>query len=60
MARMTAVSPRSSLPEKIATMNAVIEIQPPGLITLLLADKYAPFVPEEAENSAVTQKETTQ
>ncbi|MBM7565711.1 cell division protein FtsQ/DivIB [Paenibacillus sacheonensis] len=58
--RFEVITAVSLLPEKIATMNAVIEIQPPGMITLLLADKYAPFVPEEAENSAVTQKETTQ
>ena len=40
-------------------MNAVIEIQPPGIITLLLADKYAPFIPEDTENPGDEQKETT-
>jgi cell division protein FtsQ len=58
--RFEVVTAVSLLPEKIATMNAVIEIQPPGIITLLLADKYAPFIPEEPENPATTQKETTQ
>ncbi|NBD22793.1 cell division protein FtsQ/DivIB [Paenibacillus glycinis] len=58
--RFEVITAVSLLADKIATMNAVIEIQPPGTITLLLADKYAPFVPEEPENPAVTQKETTQ
>ncbi|MBO7743885.1 FtsQ-type POTRA domain-containing protein [Paenibacillus sp. MWE-103] len=58
--RFEVITAVSLLQDKIATMNAVIEIQPPGIITLLLADKYAPFIPEEAENPATTQKETTQ
>lgn len=58
--RFEVITAISLLSEKIATMNAVIEIQPPGTITLLLADKYAPFIPEEPENPATTQKETTQ
>lgn len=58
--RFEVITAVSLLAEKIATMNAVIEIQPPGIITLLLADKYAPYIPEEPGNGAVTQKDTAQ
>ncbi|MOA64140.1 hypothetical protein D3C78_1901040 [compost metagenome] len=43
---ITAVS---VLPEKIEALNAVIETQEPGKITMLLADTYVPF-PGEGEN----------
>ncbi|WP_308638918.1 cell division protein FtsQ/DivIB [Paenibacillus silvisoli] len=58
--RFEVITAVSLLPEKIPTLNAVIEIQPPGLVTMLLADKYAPFTPEVAENQGISQKETTQ
>ena len=41
-------------------LNAVIETQEPGMITLLLADKYAPLIPSDSENRKPNQKETTQ
>lgn len=40
----------SVLPEKIEALNAVIETQEPGKITMLLADTYVPFSEEEGEN----------
>ncbi|SFS84946.1 cell division protein FtsQ/DivIB [Paenibacillus sp. BC26] len=58
--RFEVITAVSLLPEKIPTLNAVIEIQPPGLITMLLADKYASFTPEVADNQGISQKETTQ
>ncbi|WP_219836360.1 cell division protein FtsQ/DivIB [Paenibacillus sp. R14(2021)] len=58
--RFEVITAVSLLSEKIPTMNAVIEIQPPGIITMLLADKYAPFFPETEVNTTTVQKETTQ
>lgn len=46
---ITAVS---VLPEKIEALNAVIETQEPGKITMLLADTYVPF---ETEDSGETE-----
>lgn len=43
---ITAVS---VLPEKIDALNAVIETQEPGKITMLLADTYVPFQTEAEE-----------
>lgn len=40
----------SVLPEKIEALNAVIETQEPGRITMLLADTYVPFNVEELED----------
>ncbi|WP_028611221.1 cell division protein FtsQ/DivIB [Paenibacillus harenae] len=54
---ITAVS---VLPDKIEALNAVIETQEPGKITMLLADTYVPFQPESPENMDAEQKETTQ
>ncbi|MFD0588056.1 cell division protein FtsQ/DivIB [Paenibacillus sp. GCM10027627] len=54
---MTAVS---VLPDKIEALNAVIETQEPGKITMLLADTYVPFQIEDLENVESGQKETTQ
>ncbi|AZN40529.1 cell division protein FtsQ/DivIB [Paenibacillus albus] len=54
--RFEVITAVSLLPEKIPTLNAVIEIQPPGLVTMLLADKYASFTPEDAENQGISQK----
>ncbi|CAM4147455.1 FtsQ-type POTRA domain-containing protein [Paenibacillus alkaliterrae] len=54
---ITAVS---VLPEKIEALNAVIETQEPGKITMLLADTYVPFHTESSENMDSNQKETTQ
>jgi cell division protein FtsQ len=54
---ITAVS---VLPEKIDALNAVIETQEPGKITMLLADTYVPFQSENLENMDAGQKETTQ
>lgn len=45
---ITAVS---VLPEKIEALNAVIETQEPGKITMLLADTYVPFLTEEDEET---------
>ncbi|BBH21218.1 hypothetical protein Back11_25630 [Paenibacillus baekrokdamisoli] len=58
--RFEVITAVSLLPEKVATLNAVIETQEPGLITMLLADKYAPFVPPSTENTNTEQKDTTQ
>ena len=41
----------SVLADKIETMNAVIETQEPGKITMLLAGTYEPFDTTDAENS---------
>lgn len=54
---ITAVS---LLPEKIDALNAVIETQEPGKITMLLADTYVPFNSNASENMESDQKETTQ
>ncbi|WP_139997949.1 cell division protein FtsQ/DivIB [Paenibacillus paridis] len=51
---ITAVS---VLVEKIDTLNAVIETQEPGKITMLLADKYEAFINENLDSE---EKETTQ
>ncbi|RIX59331.1 cell division protein DivIB [Paenibacillus nanensis] len=45
---ITAVS---VLPDKIDSLNAVIETQEPGKITMLLADTYVPFKTDEAEGT---------
>lgn len=58
--RFEVITAVSLLQAKIAVLNAVIETQEPGLITLLLADKYASFSPVDTENSESTEKETTQ
>jgi cell division protein FtsQ len=54
---ITAVS---VLPEKIDALNAVIESQEPGKVTMLLADTYEPFQLENEESGEDEQKETTQ
>ncbi|MFC4778462.1 cell division protein FtsQ/DivIB [Paenibacillus sp. GCM10023252] len=54
---VTAVS---VIAEKIHALNAVIETQEPGRITMLLADTYVPFQPDPAENLQSLEKETTQ
>lgn len=54
---ITAVS---LLAEKIDALNAVIETQEPGKITMLLADTYVPFNSSVSENMESDQKETTQ
>ncbi|WP_168120692.1 FtsQ-type POTRA domain-containing protein [Paenibacillus sp. HB172176] len=54
---ITAVS---VLTEKIEALNAVIETQEPGKITMLLADTYVPFDQEDSGNSQNGQKDTTQ
>jgi cell division protein FtsQ len=53
--RFEVITAASLLPEKIDMLNGVIESQDPGIITLLLADKYAPFVPEEESDAEKTQ-----
>lgn len=58
--RFEVITAVSLLPNKVATLNAVIETQEPGLITMLLADKYAPFVRNITENTNSEQKGTTQ
>ncbi|SFD59349.1 cell division protein FtsQ [Paenibacillus catalpae] len=50
----------SLLAEKIEALNAVIETQEPGKITMLLADTYVPFISNATENMESDQKETTQ
>jgi cell division protein FtsQ len=42
--RFEVVTAISLLPEKADTIRAVIETQEPGIITLLLADRYVPYV----------------
>lgn len=44
------ITAASLLPDKIAILNSVAETQEPGLVTLLLADTYEPFVPDDTEN----------
>ncbi|MBB3109061.1 cell division protein FtsQ [Paenibacillus phyllosphaerae] len=44
---ITAVS---LLKDKVSTLDAVVETQNPGTITMLLADSYVSFDPEEPEN----------
>ncbi|MGG1637824.1 FtsQ-type POTRA domain-containing protein [Paenibacillus sp. FSL K6-3182] len=48
--KFEVVTAVSVLPEKIEALNAVIETQEPGKITMLLADTYVPFVSESPEN----------
>ncbi|UVI32200.1 cell division protein FtsQ/DivIB [Paenibacillus spongiae] len=48
--RFEVVTAISLLQDKIASLDAVIETQEPGIVTMLLADTYVPFVPEEPEN----------
>jgi cell division protein FtsQ len=50
----------SLLKDKVETLDAVVETQEPGRVTMLLADTYAPYVPESAGSEAGTQKEATQ
>jgi cell division protein FtsQ len=58
--KFEVVTAVSVLPEKIEALNAVIETQEPGKITMLLADTYVPFQSEILENMDAGQKETTQ
>ncbi|CAM4508881.1 cell division protein FtsQ [Paenibacillus endophyticus] len=58
--KFEVVTAVSVLPEKIEALNAVIETQEPGKITMLLADTYVPFKEESPENIDADQKETTQ
>lgn len=58
--KFEVVTAVSVLPEKIEALNAVIETQEPGKITMLLADTYVPFNTENLENIDSEQKETTQ
>ncbi|MBW7473645.1 FtsQ-type POTRA domain-containing protein [Paenibacillus oenotherae] len=58
--RFEIITAASLLPDKISTLNAVIETQEPGLLTLLIADTYESFVPDETENDETKQKEATQ
>ncbi|GKU78370.1 cell division protein FtsQ/DivIB [Paenibacillus sp. L3-i20] len=48
--KFEVVTAVSVLPEKIEALNAVIETQEPGKITMLLADTYVPFGVEDGEN----------
>ncbi|WP_338555680.1 FtsQ-type POTRA domain-containing protein [Paenibacillus sp. KS-LC4] len=48
--KFEVVTAISLLSEKIETMNAVIETQEPGKITLLLADTYDSFIKTDPEN----------
>lgn len=50
---ITAVS---VIPDKIEALNAVIETQEPGKITMLLADTYVPFDSEQSEKVQTEQK----
>ncbi len=54
---ITAVS---VLPEKIDALNAVIESQEPGKVTMLLADTYEPFQIPNEEAGETEQNGTTQ
>jgi len=49
--RFEVITAVSLLKEKVAALDAVIETQEPGVITMLLADTYVPFVPEEEGNA---------
>lgn len=49
--KFEVVTAVSVLADKIETMNAVIETQEPGKITLLLAGTYKPFDTTDVENS---------
>jgi len=48
--KFEVVTAVSVLSEKIEALNAVIETQEPGKITMLLADTYVPFVSDSSEN----------
>ncbi|MBH5316897.1 FtsQ-type POTRA domain-containing protein [Paenibacillus sp. GSMTC-2017] len=48
--RFEVITAVSVLPDKIEALNAVIETQEPGKITMLLADTYVPFSIEDGEN----------
>jgi len=58
--RFEVITAVSLLQEKVPALNAVIETQEPGLITMLLADTYTSFNTEDAENKDADQKDTTQ
>lgn len=58
--RFEVITAVSLLKEKISTLNAVVESQNPGVVTMLLADSYVSFDPETPENEDSDQKETTQ
>ncbi|WP_424768294.1 cell division protein FtsQ/DivIB [Paenibacillus sp. sgz302251] len=58
--KFEVVTSVSVLPDKVEALNAVIETQEPGKITMLLADTYVPFELEATENIDSEQKETTQ
>jgi cell division protein FtsQ len=58
--KFEVVTAVSVLTDKIEALNAVIETQEPGKITMLLADTYVPFQSESLENMDADQKETTQ
>ncbi|MBD2870123.1 cell division protein FtsQ/DivIB [Paenibacillus arenilitoris] len=58
--KFEVVTAVSVLADKIEALNAVIETQEPGKITMLLADTYVPFNNEPIENADSEQKETTQ
>lgn len=58
--KFEVVTAVSVLQDKIDALNAVIETQEPGRITMLLADTYVPFQSESPENMNSEQKETTQ
>ncbi|NIK75864.1 cell division protein FtsQ [Paenibacillus castaneae] len=58
--KFEVVTAISVLQDKIEALNAVIETQEPGKITMLLADTYVPFNNESLENMSDDQKETTQ
>ncbi|MBW7455297.1 cell division protein FtsQ/DivIB [Paenibacillus sepulcri] len=58
--RFEVITAVSLLPGKVPALNAVIETQEPGLITMLLADTYTSFTPDEGGNKDADQKDTTQ
>ncbi|MFD0715142.1 cell division protein FtsQ/DivIB [Paenibacillus sp. GCM10027626] len=48
--RFEVITAVSLLKDKIDALNAVVEIQEPGLVTMLLADTYVPFASSESGN----------
>lgn len=58
--KFEVVTAVSVLKEKIKAINAVIETQEPGKITMLLADTYVPFGDSAGENDDQLEKESTQ
>lgn len=58
--KFEVVTAVSVLKEKIKAINAVIETQEPGKITMLLADTYVPFQNPDSENENSLEKDTTQ